>query len=720
MNFPNRSLLVAATFTLATIPISAQRPPTQGNLWPAGSVLHDTGADGALWSAGAVWKARFDARGATFWAASGEGGPAPSARFQLLGVEQSTTHAPLHVVAPVRNGDRVTYARGAAEEFFDVRADGIEQQFLLRELNRTSDLVLTVGVDTALTVERAEQGHVLRGESGAITYGEAIAIDATGARLALATVWRDGAFHITVPAAFLATARLPLLVDPMIGTPVTAWTSGARVLTSTDIAFDASLSRYYVSYERVFSTTDRDVYVSHLDAGMTVQGLLAIDISTEFWTEPRIAVLEAHDTACVVAEKSTAGASPFAVAIRRIVDLDVQTPAFLSGFLDVTYRHPSIGGDANPTGPSRFLLAYERTDSAVNNNEIWFGRMDASGNPFSTTFLGTGIGFKRRMSISKTCAPVGDANARWAILYRFEPYQQTLGNLRVSMIRRDGTRYTSTAITGDTPNAGSQWAVSSAAQHAAGWLFLAAEIRVNGFGRGDLFAHVFNGGGNVNVVAGDVLVLGNSADHRHPAVDSDGTRFSVACSAKLSATDADLRVRTLSLLGGQLVPHDADTPSYSPDFDTSPAICWGGAPNSYGMAWVRHTAGANYAVVAQAYRGLGAGAVTTRTTGCGPVSLTTSGVPALGETFTLGLVSNAALYGFFLGRPVAVAIPGCAGCVQGAEGLVLYGASLPLTIPTNVHLVGVMLAAQGFAVDFAGLPCLGQIALSHTVDFRVR
>ena len=109
-----------------------------------------------------------------------------------------------------------------------------------------------------------------------------------------------------------------------------------------------------------------------------------------------------------------------------------------------------------------------------------------------------------------------------------------------------------------------------------------------------------------------------------------------------------------------------------------------------------------------------------RDIGCGPIAISTLGTPALGPTFTVNLQTAAALAGFFFGAPVSLPIGACAGCTQGANGVVLYGTSLPIAVPGNVNLVGIDLAVQGFAIDFAGLPCLDQIALSDAVDFRVR
>lgn len=59
-------------------------------------------------------------------------------------------------------------------------------------------------------------GMVFRSASGDVTYGEAVAIDATGDRVRAETVLANGTITITVPADFVARAALPLLVDPTV------------------------------------------------------------------------------------------------------------------------------------------------------------------------------------------------------------------------------------------------------------------------------------------------------------------------------------------------------------------------------------------------------------------------------------------------------------------------------------------------------------------------
>lgn len=713
-------ILLLAAILLSGSMASAQDPlPAKTLPWPAGQVLHDTDASGALWASAETWKARFDRDGASFFVAVGEVGSAPSATFRLVAATLGGTKLAVGDAMPSRTAHRVTFERGAVREFFDLRAEGLEQQFAFTALPERAELVLDIAVDTTLSAEPEGAGLAFHGAHGGITYGQAFAIDALGARLPLTTVWRDGALRITVPAEFVASATLPLLVDPMIGAATSAWSSGTMALTGTDIAFDASLSRYYVTFERAFSATDHDVYVRYLDAAMVVQGLLAIDTTTDYWTKPKIATLEAHDVACVVAEHSGSG-GPISVATRRILGLVVQAPWLLTPPSGAGYRDPAIGGDASPTGPSRFLLAWERSSTAVNDTEIWIGLLSPDNGWSASTFIGTGIGFDRRVRISKTCGPVGSANARWALLYRHESYQQTTGSLRVSMVRRDGVWYTSTPLTGVTPNAGSEWAISSPAAHAAGSVFLAVETRVSA-GRGTILGHAFTGHGSVTLLAGDVPLTSGNYDRREPVVDSDGTRFAVGYSTRLTATDADLRVLTFAFVGGQLVQHDSVAPSFSLDYDGIPAICAarGFTANTYGLAWTRVTSG-SHSLLAQRYQGVGAGHLAVRATGCGPITISTLGTPALGVTFTASLQTAAPLAGFFLGAPVSMPIGACPGCTQGANGVVLYGTTLPIAVPGNVNLVGIDLAVQGFAIDFAGLPCLGQIALSDTVDFRVR
>src|SRR5690606_9856686 len=115
-----------------------------------------------------------------------------------------------------------------------------------------------------------------------VTYGAAVAVDAAGARLPLETDLRARELVLRVPAAFVAAARLPLVIDPLIGSEQTVYTSSAaRPLSHADIAYEPSWGEYAVCYQRYWSATDVDVFVDRFDAALNHITQHVIDLSLD-------------------------------------------------------------------------------------------------------------------------------------------------------------------------------------------------------------------------------------------------------------------------------------------------------------------------------------------------------------------------------------------------------------------------------------------------------
>jgi hypothetical protein len=126
-------------------------------------------------------------------------------------------------VAPnVREERReVYYRRGAIEERYTLRDDEVEQDFVIDALpNGRGEIVVTCAVDTNLEVPAdGTTGESLRfacGSETGFTLARAVAIDASGARLPLDLGWSGGQVNLRVPAEWVAGARLPIVVDPVL------------------------------------------------------------------------------------------------------------------------------------------------------------------------------------------------------------------------------------------------------------------------------------------------------------------------------------------------------------------------------------------------------------------------------------------------------------------------------------------------------------------------
>lgn len=704
--------------------------PAAGPAWPADVVHTDAAADGTVWAATAGWKVGFAPGGATFTPHLGSEVPSQSATFRLVGARVGAVDLAVGEAAPVLAGQRVTFDRGGVTEFYDLRPEGIEQQFLCRELPTRGELRLSIAVATELLAEHDGAGFRFAGPHGGIRYGQATAIDAAGERLVLTTEWHDGVLQIVVPAEFVAAATLPLLVDPLIGSTTALATSTAELL-STDIAYDHSLGQYHVTYERAFSATDHDVYVGCFDAAMQFQALLQIDFTSEFWSKPRVATVEAQDVGCVVAERSVGNVRPFAVGYRRFhggaVPSVEPNVGLLSGIAGVDYLEPVIGGDDGAAGTGEFLFAWTGRDTVSGTSAVRL--MNSSG--IAATYFATSIvvagASTLRPAISKSCGRSGGGSASWAVVFRTEQPGAALGSLRAAVVEQAGPNLrtfagaTSFQVATQVLATGSDWCVSSPTDLALGRRFLCVERRYDLLNqRGSLVGHVFDRDGNV--LLGNAPITTGNLNHLEPAVDCDGARFAVAHATRYGATDTDVKCLTMVHVGNQLVPQDSVAASTSLDADEQPAVCAarGGEHNRHGVAWCREALGGGFSVRAQVYHAVAAGGVAARATGCGGMGIGWFGASELGGLVQFSTTNFGSLQGFVAGQPVSIPIAACPGCAQGASGAVWLGNLLSVAIPLDVGLVGATLAVQAFHFAANGKPCLGQLEFSNTLDFTIR
>jgi hypothetical protein len=234
-------------------------------------------------------------------------------------------------------------------------------------------------------------------------------------------------------------------------------------------------------------------------------------------------------------------------------------------------------------------------------------------------------------------------------------------------------------------------------------------------------------------------LLGGSAvyDHFGPCIDTDGQRFAVgftrwsaifgADSAPYLATLHDLngtlgvtslpellnayqgpdeRMRVTSERSGGML-----TPRYMATWHTGLAAT---GPSGIGVLGSFYYGHSNLSP--QQY-------FATSSPGCGTLQLSASGLPALGQTFTLTLAGASGIPFLMFGNPLASPVSACAPCLVGvdsATATMLQTTSLPIVVPANVNLIGLVFGAQGldlFAPNGCATPFV--FTLSNTIRVTV-
>ncbi len=709
---PTLSQPQASSGPRATQQGSANLPPKhESDARPArpidfSRVYFDAPGDGSIWAHGATYKASAD--GARFTYIPFFGSKAPRnfpVSFELESIAVGGQQLGLAAAGAVsRSDDRLLVDRGATTELYDLDPNGAKQEFVFETLPRTGDLALRMRVTSELEARTNENGIEFANDLGFVRYGKALALDAGGRRLEIESVWNDGAIELRVPAAFLAGARLPLTIDPVISTFTVD--NSVSDESSPDIAYEASTATYSVCWERIFSATDHDIWIQSQDAsGVAIGGTLdTIDFTSLWWAHPRIATNTLASQFLVVAAVGNPSSTPRTIWGREReaespytlgAQFQISDPAITSDQLD-----PDVGGDPVLAGPTYYCVVWTRVFNTTDRDV--FARLVTS----SSTLLGTstifidnsGATVDINPSVSKSDGPAPFGLQDWNIAWQRNP---TTGNsdIHAAQIHWDGVVTTpsfavplfSVPLTFPSPTPGLD---------IGGQRYYLIAFEAN-YGDRDIAYGILNGSsvvdlGGVNFLENDNLLF---QDQVRPAAETDGSCFAVAYSEQYltSTTDYDVWISSLYYNGASTVlaeGHSNLAFSGSYEIDAQMTSCRsGGASGShdYGAVWM-DTNFTQGDIEGGIYRCATGGPVTSFCYGDGsagsacPCSAGIAGAGCPNSIFS----SGASLFA-----------SGDASVSQ--DSLVLHGVSMPNA--TAVYFQGTT-SVFGFVID-DGIMCVG-------------
>jgi hypothetical protein len=694
-------------------------------------------ADGPLWAIGRAWKASFDATGCTVVPFFGADAPRNfPLRVELATATVGDVELPLAPGKPIETAGAVHTARGPLTEVVATGLESLEQSFVFETLPDRGAIAVEVRLDGDYTATAIDGGLRFANEWGHVDYTKAIAVDAAGKRLPLPIEWNGETARMVIPAAFVADAQLPLVLDPVLNYWF-ALGNPSQVQRDGDTATIQALAlggRTLLIWQRQWSATDQDCWGLLFDSALgLVQTDFVIDASGADWVKVACAGNNYAQNFLVVAEVRV----PVFLANRHdIVGRTVAANAAVGGVFDIerdgvvglpgNNHHPDIGGDPY-FGVGRYCVVFQKRNGAA--ADIYMKLVNTSGglvmsNPIA---LDTSSTEESRPSIGKSCGPSNGPPAHWLVTWQrtwpSAPFDQDLHGRFVNWngALPGGVFAIAISVADETaPSPG-----SPIDQDGVRYWPLAHESALAAGQTRDVWARLVRVDGTSPM--GSFVVSGNvpGADDREPEVDSDGMRFVVTMTTGTSGFPQGVEAVTIAYLPtlntwrleertglitssaqnygqtnvcAEFSGGSAATPNYAlcfTEFDT----------NTLRLArYGGHRSGAFY---------------TPRATQCGNLAISASGSPVLGQTVTI-TVANGPLSGTAGGLPVSVPllpVLGC-NCVLGVDFFGFFGNPFTYTVPNDPLLVGATFAVQGFTV--VGSSCLGSLDFSDTIDFTIR
>ncbi len=197
---------------------------------------------------------------------------------------------------------------GAFTSVYDLAVDHVEQSFVIDELPVRGELTLRVPLTSELASRTVGEGLVFDIPGfGSIAYGGATIRDGAGRNVNSASEVVDGAIEIRVPASFVESAALPIVIDPLIS-PTLDVDETTSACSHPDIAYDGVHDMFLVVFERANSATEHDIFGNRVIASNgSVLSLSAVDTTQNNTKDPGVANSDLNQNFLVVWHKEPDG-----------------------------------------------------------------------------------------------------------------------------------------------------------------------------------------------------------------------------------------------------------------------------------------------------------------------------------------------------------------------------------------------------------------------------
>jgi hypothetical protein len=376
--------------------------------------------DGAAWGIAPRCQLRATADSVRFTPELGPAAPGSlpiELRFESAGRDGTALDAAI-AVEPDAAGTTIRYVRGAIEERYEMRPDGVEQSFVFAERpTGRGDLVVVMRLATQLDPAPADGGGVVFGRGGAVivTMGAVTGIDRDGATARGRIRIRGDRIELALPAAFVDAARYPMVLDPLLGT--------ASVPTGTgddgepDVSFDGSTATWLAVWRRTLSATETSLLGLRLDdTGQPIGAVFPIAAGPgAVRMRPRVANLGATNRFLVVWQQAASIVGPFDVRGTAVTTGGAVLAEIGIATTAADETAPCVGGNGLGAGanPNDALVCWQRDGEAV-EARIVSGAPVAGPGPIVLAATGAA-----RPAVSRS---LGSNTLRWLVAF-----EQTAG-----------------------------------------------------------------------------------------------------------------------------------------------------------------------------------------------------------------------------------------------------------------------------------------------------
>ncbi|MFT7676131.1 MAG: hypothetical protein ACI8QC_000098 [Planctomycetota bacterium] len=355
----------------------------------------EASANGDIWARGRDYRASFGPDGFTMWPIFGKQSPREfPVVFSLGQVSLGGEALPTLVGATQLSEGTVEIGQGSLREVYYLDLNQIEQTFVFDQLPGQGDLVVTLDVSTELSVMQDSTNiRFVHDEFGEVTYGQAFVTDASGRKVSIERTWNGSGITLTVPASFVASAQLPLVIDPPVTSLSNTW--GVDDDLAPDIIWDGNSDLWMVVWQEYTSATNSDCVMTSFTHGGVQGPIHFVDSSADAWSNPRIASSYGPDRLLIVASVEAGGIGGSGSINGRLFDGLTDTFVGTDFIISTTgFRklYPDVGGSNQAQANSAHFCVVWSFENGPGSHNAQYRVIDSDGANVTNIVTVDGVG----------------------------------------------------------------------------------------------------------------------------------------------------------------------------------------------------------------------------------------------------------------------------------------------------------------------------------------
>ncbi|QDV05253.1 hypothetical protein Poly30_07490 [Planctomycetes bacterium Poly30] len=252
---------------------------------------------------------------------------------------------------------------GDVDVVYDLFTDHVAQTVVVDLAGRSGAAVVEFELTTELATKLAGNALNFDGERGGVRVSRPFAVESSGRQRPIFVELEGSTLRMEVDAEIVSRSGSTLVIDPFISTFSVDTVISPQY--EPDVSYCYATDTFTYVYTDGFTNGDLDIYVTRVDSSGGFVGGIYVDLTTEYWSKPKVASAQFHSQQLVVARRWISGPGQTFEVMGRVLTTastsqTVGPPIVIGDATNWNNSDPDVGGSQRNAADAQFIVCWTR------------------------------------------------------------------------------------------------------------------------------------------------------------------------------------------------------------------------------------------------------------------------------------------------------------------------------------------------------------------------